>query len=118
MVLVLDGGVVTGPAGAPVVLTQLSPGSACATGGVRVTQLIDGGVVDVCNGAAGPSPAVSVLPNMSTQCPRVASSSAFLTVARCRCAMALWARRGLKARRVRRVLLALWARWGLPVRRE
>lgn len=69
MVLVLDGGIVTGPAGAPVVLVPLAPGSACATGGVRVTQLIDGGVVDVCNGASGPSPAVSMLPNMSAQCP-------------------------------------------------
>ncbi|MGV3625563.1 MAG: hypothetical protein ACO1OB_32430, partial [Archangium sp.] len=62
MVLVLDGGVVTGPPGAPVIVTQLNAGSACPTGGVRVTQLIDGGVVDVCNGAAGPSPSVSTLP--------------------------------------------------------
>jgi hypothetical protein len=53
MVLVIDGGVVTGPAGASVLVTALPPGGPCATGGIRVTQLSDGGITNVCNGADG-----------------------------------------------------------------
>jgi hypothetical protein len=54
-VLVLDGGVVTGPAGPGVVLTTVTAGGApCPTGGVRITQLSDGGIAHVCNGIEGP----------------------------------------------------------------
>ena len=54
MVLVLDGGVVTGPAGSSVVVTTIAAGGAtCPTGGVRVTQLSDGGITNLCNGADG-----------------------------------------------------------------
>lgn len=54
-VLVLDGGVVTGPAGPGVLVTTLPVGSSsCATGGALVLQLSDGGAVAVCNGAVGP----------------------------------------------------------------
>ncbi|MFZ5442324.1 MAG: hypothetical protein ACOZQL_20110 [Myxococcota bacterium] len=57
-VLVVDGGVVTGPAGprgASVVMTVVAPGGACATGGVQLT-LEDGGAPQViCNGATGPA---------------------------------------------------------------
>ncbi len=53
-VLVIDGGVVTGPPGASVLVTPISAGGAiCAAGGVRVTQLSDGGISNVCNGVAG-----------------------------------------------------------------
>lgn len=53
-VLVVDGGVVVGPAGASVVVTPIAVGSsACITGGVRVTQVSDGGITNVCNGAIG-----------------------------------------------------------------
>lgn len=67
-VLVLDGGAIQGPAGpsgpagatgasgpgvTTSVLSMLSP--TCPTGGVRVTQRSDGGIVDVCNGAVGPA---------------------------------------------------------------
>ena len=51
MVLVLDGGVVTGPPGSSVVVTAIAPGATCAQGGIRVTQVSDGGVSSVCNGA-------------------------------------------------------------------
>lgn len=55
-VLVVDGGVVTGPQGPGVLVSSLAVGSAaCATGGALVTQLSDGGTVAVCNGAVGPS---------------------------------------------------------------
>ena len=55
MVLVIDGGVVTGPPGASVAVTPIAPGGAvCPTGGVRVTQLHDGGLPNLCNGAQGP----------------------------------------------------------------
>ncbi len=55
MVLVLDGGVVTGPAGSSVVVTSIAAGGAtCPTGGVRVTQLSDGGITNLCNGVDGP----------------------------------------------------------------
>ncbi len=67
-VLVLDGGVVTGPPGASVVVGTLTPGVECATGGVRLTQLSDGGVTVVCNGAPGLPPSVRALPTMSPQC--------------------------------------------------
>jgi len=53
-VLVLDGGVVTGPAGASVIATPIAVGdSVCAFGGVLLTQLSDAGVSRVCNGATG-----------------------------------------------------------------
>ncbi|MDP2275536.1 MAG: hypothetical protein Q8K32_32610 [Archangium sp.] len=83
VVTVIDGGVVTGPAGASVVVTPVSAGTACPTGGIRVTQLSDGGIVNVCNGAVGATGAVgpqglqgvpgralgaTSLPAMSTQC--------------------------------------------------
>ena len=57
MVLILDGGVVTGPqgpAGASVSVSAVDAGTACPTGGVRVSQS-DGGTYYVCNGAAGPT---------------------------------------------------------------
>jgi len=53
VVTVVDGGVVTGPPGSSVLVSPVSPGAACATGGIRVTQLSDGGIVNVCNGAVG-----------------------------------------------------------------
>lgn len=57
-VLVLDGGVVVGPPGYSVVVTPVAAGGPpCPTGGVRLTQLSDGGVSHICNGdvgAAGP----------------------------------------------------------------
>ncbi len=54
-VLVIDGGVVTGPAGSSVVVSPIAANSVdCPTGGIRVTQLSDAGVTVVCNGAAGP----------------------------------------------------------------
>ncbi len=52
-VLVIDGGVVTGPPGASVAVTPISAGPVCAAGGVRVTQLSDGGISNLCNGVAG-----------------------------------------------------------------
>lgn len=53
-VLVLDGGVVVGPPGASVVVTPISAGGApCQYGGLRVTQVSDGGISSVCNGAPG-----------------------------------------------------------------
>src|SRR4051812_26880665 len=54
-VLVVDGGVVTGPAGGSVIVTAVTPGGMpCPTGGVRITQLSDGGITHLCNGAVGP----------------------------------------------------------------
>ncbi len=71
-VWVVDGGVVTGPPGASVRVTAIAPdGATCPTGGLRVTQLSDGGISNVCNGAqgpAGPAPSVSTLPMMSPAC--------------------------------------------------
>ncbi|MFT3713451.1 MAG: hypothetical protein QM817_37825 [Archangium sp.] len=89
-VLVIDGGVVTGPPGASVVVTAITAGGAtCPFGGVRVTQLSDGGITNVCNGQpgaqgdagaqgpagpqgpqgiAGNSVTASTLPTMSPQC--------------------------------------------------
>lgn len=69
MVLVLDGGVVTGPAGASVVVTTLAASTECPTGGVRITQLSDGGLTTVCNGTPGLPPSVRTLATMSPQCP-------------------------------------------------
>jgi hypothetical protein len=52
--LVLDGGVLTGPAGSSVVVSNIDAGSSeCPTGGVRVTQLSDAGINTICNGNAG-----------------------------------------------------------------
>lgn len=52
--LVLDGGVVVGPAGSSVVVTPVTAGGApCQYGGIRVTQVSDGGISHVCNGAPG-----------------------------------------------------------------
>ena len=86
-VLVIDGGVVTGPAGSSVLVTPLTAGGAtCPTGGIRVTQLSDGGITNVCNGGVGPqgaagpqgalgpqgvpglSPTATALPALSPQC--------------------------------------------------
>ena len=54
LVLVVDGGVVTGPPGSSVVLTPIAAGGAtCPAGGVRVTQLSDGGTTNLCNAADG-----------------------------------------------------------------
>lgn len=53
MVLVIDGGAVVGPPGASVVVSPVAPGSECAAGGIRVTQVSDGGVSTICNGLAG-----------------------------------------------------------------
>ncbi len=71
----VDGGVVTGPAGASVLVTPIAAGGApCPTGGVRVTQLADGGISNVCNGAVGPqgpagfSLSATALPALSAQC--------------------------------------------------
>ena len=64
-VLVLDGGVVTGPPGSSVLVTPVTPGAQCPNGGVRVTQLADGGLSYLCNGG---SVAVSVLAVGSAQC--------------------------------------------------
>lgn len=53
-VLVIDGGVVTGPPGASVIVTPITAGGAvCPFGGARVTQLSDGGITNVCNGQPG-----------------------------------------------------------------
>jgi hypothetical protein len=53
-VLVVDGGVVTGPPGSSVLVTPITPGGAtCPNGGVRITQLADGGNTNICNGADG-----------------------------------------------------------------
>lgn len=53
-VLVVDGGVVVGPPGASVVVTPITAGGApCQYGGIRVTQVSDGGISNVCNGAPG-----------------------------------------------------------------
>jgi hypothetical protein len=84
-VLVVDGGVVTGPPGASVVVTPITAGGAtCPAGGQRLTQLSDGGISSVCNGApgaagatgpAGPAGPVgasltaTALPMLSPQCP-------------------------------------------------
>ncbi len=52
-VVVVDGGVVTGPPGLPGVSVQVTAaGSACDAGGIRVTAP-DGGVSYVCNGLTG-----------------------------------------------------------------
>lgn len=80
----LDGGVVVGPAGASVAVTPLPVGgAACPTGGVRITQLSDGGINNLCNGPVGPAGAmglvgaqgipggsvsITALPVMSTRC--------------------------------------------------
>jgi hypothetical protein len=54
-VLVVDGGVLVGPQGASVIVTALTSGDpACANGGVRITQLADGGITNLCTGATGP----------------------------------------------------------------
>lgn len=54
-VLIVDGGVVTGPPGSSVVVTEVTAGGQpCPAGGVRITQLSDGGISHVCNGLAGP----------------------------------------------------------------
>ncbi|MDX2014443.1 MAG: hypothetical protein SFW67_29865 [Myxococcaceae bacterium] len=81
-VLVVDGGVVVGPPGSSVVVTPVSAGGMpCPTGGIRVTQVSDGGVSHVCNGQVGPpgpagapgpqgaSVTATALPVMSPQCP-------------------------------------------------
>ncbi len=53
-VLVVDGGVLVGPAGASVIVSALTSGDpACANGGVRITQLSDGGITNLCNGGQG-----------------------------------------------------------------
>ncbi|MFZ5441993.1 MAG: hypothetical protein ACOZQL_18450 [Myxococcota bacterium] len=59
-VLIVDGGVVIGPAGASVQLTSLAVGSAeCPTGGVLLT--VDGGTPRaVCNGATGAAGAMGL----------------------------------------------------------
>ncbi len=83
-VLVVDGGVITGPAGASVLVTTITAGGAtCPTGGVRITQLSDGGLTNVCNGAQGPqgvqglagpqgvtgfAPTATTLANLSPAC--------------------------------------------------
>jgi hypothetical protein len=54
IVIVGDGGVITGPPGDSVLVTAVSAGADCAHGGLRVTQLSDAGVAYVCNGAPGP----------------------------------------------------------------
>ncbi len=53
MVLILDGGAVIGPPGSSVLVTPIVVGTECANGGIRVTQLSDGGISKVCNGAPG-----------------------------------------------------------------
>ena len=60
-VRVLDGGIVVGPAGASVLVTPVTiGGTTCPTGGVRITQLSDGGISNVCNGETGPAgPAIT-----------------------------------------------------------
>lgn len=61
-VLVLDGGVVVGPSGASVAVTPLPVGgAACPTGGVRITQLSDGGISNLCNGSIGPAGAMGLV---------------------------------------------------------
>jgi hypothetical protein len=56
MVLVIDGGTVVGPPGYSVLVTPITPGGTpCPTGGVRITQLADGGISNVCNGEVGPT---------------------------------------------------------------
>lgn len=65
-VLVLDGGAVNGPPGASVVVTPEGPSATCPAGGLRVTQVSDGGISVVCNGL---SVAVTALAPLSTQCP-------------------------------------------------
>ncbi|MDP1824445.1 MAG: hypothetical protein Q8L48_14420 [Archangium sp.] len=83
-VLVIDGGVVVGPPGSSVMVSTVTAGGApCPTGGVRLTQLSDGGITHVCNGAVGATGAIgpqgatgatgasvttSVLPTLSPQC--------------------------------------------------
>jgi hypothetical protein len=80
-VLVVDGGVVIGPPGSSVVVTPVTAGGMpCPNGGIRVTQLSDGGISHVCNGADGaPGPqgpigpqgasvSATVLATMSPQC--------------------------------------------------
>lgn len=52
-VRIIDGGIVTGPPGSSVLVTSINPGSECAAGGIRVTQLSDGGIATVCNGVKG-----------------------------------------------------------------
>lgn len=54
-VLIVDGGVLTGPQGPPgpgVAVSSVAAGADCASGGVRL-DLPDGGVSFVCNGAPG-----------------------------------------------------------------
>lgn len=65
-VLVLDGGVVSGPPGSSVTVTPIAAGTACPAGGIRVTQVSDGGISTVCNGT---SVTASLLASMSVQCP-------------------------------------------------
>ncbi len=52
MVLIVDGGVVTGPPGRSVDVSAVDAGSQCSGGGVRIA-LTDGGVLYLCNGANG-----------------------------------------------------------------
>jgi hypothetical protein len=79
-VLVLDGGVVTGPPGSAVLVSPIAVGGVdCPTGGIRVTQLSDGGISTVCNGAAGApgaqGPAGAVGPAGSTGAQGLAGTS-------------------------------------------
>ncbi len=76
-VLIIDGGVLMGPPGSSVVVTPVTAGVPCARGGIRVTQLSDGGITHVCNGvdgaqgpvgAPGASVSTSILPMLSPQC--------------------------------------------------
>ncbi|MFZ5442906.1 MAG: hypothetical protein ACOZQL_23070 [Myxococcota bacterium] len=54
MVLVVDGGTVVGPPGFSVLVTPVTAGGMpCPTGGVRITQLSDGGITHLCHGETG-----------------------------------------------------------------
>jgi hypothetical protein len=65
-VTVVDGGVLVGPAGSAVLVTPVTAGGLpCPNGGIRVTQLSDGGITHLCNGF---SPVVTPLAVLSPQC--------------------------------------------------